>query len=263
MRVRYHIVYHFAAIIKISADIAVFNLSSELTTWSYQHATSIESTRVFLDDITINELAIVSNTLNCETIFVLILTNNHWIEIYSAKSLKHEPLFSLHLHSPARVHSTPSGSSYVLTNKGSMYCIAQHVTSDTEIIFNQTANTQLNIQCSMMWSSVLTLNGLECLIVLADNGQSMAIWTLERIVYIDIDISPYVSSAQLKSVLSEQRENVLLLYFNNKTLISVQVNLDISNDKGRVQLTPFGEIDKFCLRKHSLAVYNKGKTQLN
>ncbi|CAM4823526.1 unnamed protein product [Rotaria magnacalcarata] len=235
----------------------------ELTTWSYQHATSIESTRVFLDDITINELAIVSNTLNCETIFVLILTNNHWIEIYSAKSLKHEPLFSLHLHSPARVHSTPSGSSYVLTNKGSMYCIAQHVTSDTEIIFNQTANTQLNIQCSMMWSSVLTLNGLECLIVLADNGQSMAIWTLERIVYIDIDISPYVSSAQLKSVLSEQRENVLLLYFNNKTLISVQVNLDISNDKGRVQLTPFGEIDKFCLRKHSLAVYNKGKTQLN
>ncbi|CAF4640102.1 unnamed protein product [Rotaria socialis] len=235
----------------------------ELTTWSYQHATSIESTRLFLDDITVNEFAVVSSTLDCEIIFVLILTNNHWIEIYSAKSLKREPLFSLDLRSPSWVHSTPSGSFYVLTNKGSIYCIAQQVTSDTEIIFNQTANTQLNIQCSMMRSSVLTLSGLECLIVLADNGQSMAIWTLERIVYIDIDVSPYVSSAQLKSVLSEQRENVLLLYFNNQTLISVEVNLDISNHKGHVQLSPFGEIDKFCLKKHSLAVYNKGKTQLN
>ncbi|CAF5085236.1 unnamed protein product, partial [Rotaria sp. Silwood1] len=51
-----------------------------------------------------------------------------------------------------------------------------------------------------MFSSVLTLNGLESLIVVADNGQSMAIWNMQQTVYIDIDVSSYVSSLQLKTI---------------------------------------------------------------
>ena len=130
----------------------------------------------------------VSSILNSQIVFVLILTNNHWMEIYSAKSLKQEPLFSLHLRWPARIHSTSSGSFYVLTCKGFVYSIAQEVTSDKEIQFNQAAETQLKIRCSMMFSSVLTLDGLASLIVLADNGQSMAIWTIKHIIYVDIHV---------------------------------------------------------------------------
>jgi hypothetical protein len=182
--------------------------------------------------------------------------------IYSAKSLENEPLFSFHLRSPARVHSTSSGVFYVLTCKGAVYSIAQQVTSDEQIQFNQTVDTQLKMQCSMMFSSVLTLHGLESLIVFADNGQSMAIWTMKRIIHIDINVSPYVLSSQLKSITGERTANLVLLYFNNKTLISSEVNLDQSNDKGSVQLTSFDEVDKFCLKKHIFAACNNRQTQL-
>ncbi|CAF4915744.1 unnamed protein product [Rotaria sp. Silwood1] len=235
----------------------------ELTSWSYQYAPSIHSTRSFLDDVTINEFAIASNNLNSEMIFVLILTTNHWIEIYSAKSLNDDALYSLHLRSPARVHSTINGNFYVLTCNGIVYSIAQQIASNNEFNFNQKTNSQLKIPCSMMLSSVLTLNGLESLIVFADNGQSMAICTMKRVIYIDVDVSSYISSSSLKSITSEKTQNLLLLYFNNKTLISCQVKLDESNEKGSLQFTPFDQADKFCLQNNCLATYNNGKTQLN
>ncbi|CAF3556883.1 unnamed protein product [Rotaria sp. Silwood1] len=234
----------------------------ELTSWLYQNSASIESTRLLLDDITISEFALVS-IIHSENIFVLVLTNNHWIEIYSAKSLNNEPLFSFHLRSPARVHSTPSGIFYVVTCNGIVYSIIQQITSDEQIQFNQTVNIQLKIQCSMMFSSVLTLNGLESLIVVADNGQSMAIWNMQQTVYIDIDVSSYVSSLQLKTITGERTKNLLLLYFNDKSLISCQVNLDKSNDKGSLRLTSFDRADKFCLKSYCLAAYNNGKTEFN
>ncbi|CAF1363565.1 unnamed protein product [Rotaria sp. Silwood1] len=238
-------------------------MNSELTSWSYQYAPSIHSTRSFLDDVTINEFAIASNNLNSEMIFVLILTTNHWIEIYSAKSLNDDALYSLHLRSPARVHSTINGNFYVLTCNGIVYSIAQQIASNNEFNFNQKTNSQLKIPCSMMLSSVLTLNGLESLIVFADNGQSMAICTMKRVIYIDVDVSSYISSSSLKSITSEKTQNLLLLYFNNKTLISCQVKLDESNEKGSLQFTPFDQADKFCLQNNCLATYNNGKTQLN
>lgn len=235
--------------------------SSELTTWSYQHSASIESTHFFHDDIKIYEYTIVSSILNPKNLFILILTNNHWIEIYSAKLLNQEPLFSFHLQSSARIHSTSNGNFYVLTSQGSMYSIGQTIISDKNIEFNQTANKQLQVQCSMMFSSVLTLNGLESMIILADNRQSLAIWTLEEIIYIDINIS--LTSSQLKYVSGERTENFLLLYFNNKTLISSTIDLNKSNNKDSVQLISFNEVDLFCLKKDCLAVYNNRKTQLN
>jgi hypothetical protein len=126
--------------------------------------------------------------LNFEITFVLIRTNIHRIEIYSAKSFKAEPLFSLQLRSSARVHSTSNDRFYILTSNGIVYSIAQQVTSDKEIKFDQTDNTQLNISCSMMLTSMLTLDGLESLVVVADNGQSITIRIMERIIYIDIDV---------------------------------------------------------------------------
>ncbi|CAF3991279.1 unnamed protein product [Rotaria magnacalcarata] len=202
----------------------------ELTSWTYQHSSSVESTRFYLDDIIINEYAIASSAINLEIVYVLVLTNNHWIEIYPSKSLKHEPLFSLHLRCSVKVHSTPNGNFFILTNKGSIYFIKQKITGDKEITFEQTAQAQLNISCSMMLSSVLILNELECFIVFADNAQSMTIWTTEKII---------------------------------NTLIASQVDLNKSNDNGSVQLTPFDEVDKFCLRQDCLAAYNNGKTHLN
>ncbi|CAF4315691.1 unnamed protein product [Rotaria sp. Silwood2] len=218
-------------------------MKRELASWSYQYAPSIHSTQM---------------------IFVLILTTNHWIEIYSAKSLNDEALYSLHLRSPARVHSTINGNFYVLTCNGIVYSIAQQINSDNEFNFNQKTNYQLKISCSMMLSSVLTLNGQESFVVFADNGQSMAICTMERVIYIGVDVSPYISSSSsLKSITSEKTQNLLLLYFNNKTLISCQVKLNESNEKGSLQFTPFDEADKFCLQNNCLATYNNGKTQLN
>lgn len=215
-----------------------------------------------MDNISINEYAVASGVLNSDVVYVLVLTNNHWIEIYPSTSLSREPIFSLNMRYPTRVHSTPKGNFYVLTCKGSVHFIKQEITSTNEIQYNQTAQTQLKIKCSMMLSSTLTLNGLECLVVFADNAQSMSIWTTDRIINVNIDVSPFVSST-LKSVTGDQADNLLLLYFNNKTLISSQVNLKISNDKASVQLTPFDEVDKFCLRKDCLAAYNNGKTHLS
>ncbi|CAF1345159.1 unnamed protein product [Rotaria magnacalcarata] len=167
----------------------------ELTSWTYQHSSSVESTRFYLDDIIINEYAIASSAINLEIVYVLVLTNNHWIEIYPSKSLKHEPLFSLHLRCSVKVHSTPNGNFFILTNKGSIYFIKQKITGDKEITFEQTAQAQSNISCSMMLTS--------------------------------------------------------------------QVDLNKSNDNGSVQLTPFDEVDKFCLGQDCLAAYNNGKTHLN
>ena len=66
----------------------------------------------------------------------------------------------------------------------------------------------------------------------------------------------------LISITSEQTENFLLLHLNNRTLILGQVNIDKSQQKGSVQLTPFDQVDKFCVKKYCLATYNNGKTQL-
>jgi hypothetical protein len=153
---------------------------------------------------------------------------------------------------------------YVLTCKGYVYSVEEQITSNKEIKFNHTADIQLQIQCSMMFSSVLTLNRLECLIIFADNKQSMAISIKDQIIYVDINISPYVSSStQLKSVTGERTENLLILYFNSKNLISSEINLDKSNGQASVLLTPFDAVDKYCLKKHCLATFNNEKTQLN
>jgi hypothetical protein len=146
-----------------------------------------------------------------------------------------------------------------------MYCIAQQISPDKEFKFNQTAKAQLNIQCSMMCSSVVTLDSLEYLVVSADNGQSIAVWTTKRIIYIDVNLSPYLSSStlRLKSITGERTKDLILLYFDDKSLISCKVKLEQSNDSGSLQMKPFGKADKFCLKSHCLATVINGQNHLN
>lgn len=206
----------------------------------------------------------MSSILQDQMVFVVILTNNHWIEIYSTESLRQEPLFTLHLRSPARIHSTSLGGIHVLTSQGSVSSIIQQAASNQQVKFNQTDGTQLKIQCSKMFSTVLTLHGSERLAVLADNGSSMAIWNMEQLTYVDINISLYGSVPQLKSMTGERTENLLLFYFNNKTLVSGQVTIDQANKKESVHFTTFDQVDNFCVKKHNLATCkNNGKNQLN
>ena len=238
--------------------------SSELASWTYQHSTSIDSTRSFSGNITVNEFALVSSILQEKMVFVMILTNNHWIEVYSTKTLHQEPHFTLHLRAPARIHPTSHRNFYILTNKGCVSSIMQQITDEQQIKFNQTDEIQLKIQCSKMFSSVLSLHGLESLVVLADNGSSMAIWNMEHVIYIDVNVSSYGSLSQLKSMISEPTEKYLLLHFNHKTLLSGEVNIDQQHSKGSVQFTSFDQVDKYCSKKQSLAIYrNNGRMQLN
>lgn len=243
--------------------IILFFFPSELTSWSYQQATSIHSTRLFASDINVVEFAVASSKLNSDLVYVIILTNNHWIEIYSSKSLNNEACYSFQLRSPARVHSTASGNFYVLASNGIVYSITQDITAENEINFNMKANNQLKIPCSLMFSCILTLNGFESLLVLADNGQSIAVCMMERIIYIDIDISSYSLSSSLKSINSDKTQNLLLLHFNNKNLASCQVKLDDLNEKISLQLSSYNQADKFVLKNNCLVTYDNGTTQLH
>ncbi|UJR16165.1 hypothetical protein I4U23_003075 [Adineta vaga] len=71
--------------------ITVDILKQELTLWLYQHSTEIESRRVLLDTVTINDYAVLPNTA------VLIITSQNSAEIYALKSLNKDPLLRLRL----------------------------------------------------------------------------------------------------------------------------------------------------------------------
>ncbi|CAF1355188.1 unnamed protein product [Rotaria magnacalcarata] len=250
--------------VKLLNDIAITldDSKRELVSWSYQYTTSIHSTRLSFDGITINEFAVASSSLNSDDVFVMIITSNHWFEIYSAKSLGKEAMYSFHLQSPANIHATHKGTFFVLTNNGVLYCISQQVKPDGQVIFDQTANAVLKMKCSVTLSSVLTLNGLECLIVFADNGRKMAVWTTEQLIYMDVNVPYDAAASSLKCITSERTQDFVLLYFDNKMLIACQVKLDRSGQKGSLELTTYGPADKYCLRKSLLAAYHSENNQL-
>lgn len=242
-----------------------FVIFSELTSWSYQHSTSIESTRMLEDNITINDFAMISSTIDSETIFILVLTSNNCAEIYLAKSLVKNPLFHLELHSSARVHSTNNGSFIILTKNGSIHNIVEQITSNEESKFSEIGNSQLNIQCSMMFSSILTINSSEYLIVFDDNGKSLIVWSTKQIIYIDISFSLYLLplSTHLLSIIGESTQDLVSLHFDNKTLIVCQIKLEESNNKGYVNMTSFDKVDKFYLKNNYLAKFNNVETELS
>jgi hypothetical protein len=227
--------------------------SRELTSWLYQHSTSIESTRLFSNSIKIDNYAVVSDTS------VLVITSTYWAEIYSLTTLHKEPIFRLHLRYPTRVFSINDNNFVLITNDGSIRCISQQ-TNKNNIKFNQTSSKQLNINCSKLVSTIITLNSKQSLIILADDEHSLAIWTGDEVIYMDIDLSQYTSSTRLLRLTSEKSEEILLFYFENKSLLSCQLQLSNENS---YQLTPFDTADIYYLKNNCLATAINGENQLN
>ena len=107
---------------------------------------------------------------------------------------------------------------------------------------------------------MLTLNSKQSLIVLADDQKSLAVYTLNDIIYINIDLSQY-SSTPLLQMTSEKSAEVLLFYFENKSLLSCRVQL--SSKQNSYHLTPFDTADMYCLKNNCLATTINGENQLN
>jgi hypothetical protein len=189
---------------------------------------------------------------------VLVITNTYWAEIYALKSLNKEPLFRVHLRYPTRVFLMDQNTFILITNDGSIRYITQQMNKNNTK-FDQTSNKQLNIQCTRLFSSILTLNSQPSLVVLADDEHSLAICTSGKLIYMDINLSQY-SSSRLLRMTSEQKEEILLFYFENKSLISCRIEL---SDKNSYQITPFDTADIYCLKNNCLVTVINGENQLN
>ncbi|CAF4201059.1 unnamed protein product [Rotaria sp. Silwood2] len=70
------------------------------------------------------------NKSNETTILIAVITNNNWFEIYSSIYLHKEPLLSLRLHSPAKIHVSTNGTFILPTNIGSLCLIVQQTNAN-------------------------------------------------------------------------------------------------------------------------------------
>ena len=235
-------------------------LFSELTSWSYKHSASILSTHICMADVTINELTVARCNVDPQLVFVVVLTSDHYIEIYSSKALDQEPLYTFFLGYPAKIHVRIDDTFLLLTQRGSIHSISRRTQHTDPYGFYHTEHIHLKIQCSMMFSSIVTINSLEHLIILSDDGQSMAIWTSDKgIVYVNTNTPPL----PLQSLHGQPTQDSILLYLHDKTLISCQINLNKSMNSGGVQMNPCGRTDQFCFKNHSLIKLTTDKKQLD
>ncbi|CAF1395512.1 unnamed protein product [Adineta ricciae] len=231
----------------------------ELTSWSYQHSTSIESTRTYENNIIVDNFAMICSNTDPKVVFILILTSNHCAEIYLTKSLDKNCLFHLELNSSSRVHSTTNGSFLILTQTGSIH----HIVEESKFV--EKTRSQLDIQCSMMLSSILRINSREYLVIFDDIGKSMAIWSNEQIIYVNLNFPHIVLpfSSHLLSLIGESSQDSVSFHFNNRNLILCQIKLEESNKKAYLNMTSFDKVDKFCLKKHYLAQFSNNEHQLS
>ncbi|UJR24207.1 hypothetical protein I4U23_027173 [Adineta vaga] len=243
--------------------ITLDNQRRELTLWSYQHSTSIESKRFYSENFAIDKFVLTSSKSDRNVIFVLIITFNNRIEIYSSQSFHNQPIFYLCLDSSINVHSTRNGDFLVLTNTGLLFSIIQQSNENQQIIFNKTNDIQLKTKCSMMFSCIITLDSIEHFVVLADDLQSMTIWTETYLIYINIDQTSYLKSRHLKSISTEQTQDFILLHFDNKLLILCHIELDESKKNGSIKMIPLDTIDMFSFTVDYLAAVNNEQHLLN
>ncbi|CAF3243596.1 unnamed protein product [Rotaria sp. Silwood2] len=236
----------------------------ELMTWSYQHSTSIESTRIFSDSLIVDDFFITSNKSNSNMIFVLAIINNRRIEIYLCQSLHHEPIFCDQFDSSIRVHSIRNSDFLILTDNGSLCSIVQQSNSDQIIEFKRINDVQLKMSCSMMLSTIVTLDSREHLVVFADSLQTIVLWfDRHLLIYIDINEKQYFSSTYVKSISTEQNQDLILLHFDNRSLVLCQIKLDKSKKNGSVNVIPLDSVDLFCMKQNCLATVNKEQNQIN
>ena len=110
-----------------------------------------------------------------------------------------------------------------------------------------------------MFSALITIDSTEHLLVFADNGRSLAAWTMERVIYIDV---PPLTSP-LKSLTGERSDDLLLLHLHDTSLVSCRVTVDKAINTGSVHLVPFGQVDRFALRNNRLVTLNSKTNRLD
>ena len=226
---------------------------SELTSWVYQHSASIDSTRRRKDsEGQIEDYAVLDNTA------VLLLTSTSWIEVYSLASLDKKPIFRLHVRCPGRVFTYDRHSFVVVTTDGLVRCISEQIDhSPTKFI--EISSKQLKISCSKMFATLFTSNAKRSLAVLADDTRSLTLWTPDEVISMKIDLSQYAST-KLSRMTSEPSQEVLLFYFENKSLVACQIQ---SSPSHSCHLTPYDTADIYCLKNNCLATVLNGEKLLN
>ena len=207
----------------------------------------------------ITDYAIAQSHGDSSMIFVLTLTDAHHIEIYSDKALNGEPLFRFFLACSAKIHSKMDGSFLLVTARGAIHAITQQSTHGRSIEFCQKLHTQLKIKCSMMFSATVTLNSVEYLMVVSDNGQSLAIWSPEQVRFVDIN----TPSSPLQSLHGHSTQDSLLFYLRDASLIACQIQLKRTDNSVCVQTNPCGRTDLFCFKNQCLVTVNKESNQLH
>ena len=229
-----------------------------LTSWTYQHSASIKSARLCVDDTMIIDYAVALSHGDSSMILVMTLTDGHHIEIYSDEALNKDPLFRFFLGCSAKIHAKVDGSFLLLTSRGVIHTITQKPTHGGSIEFCQKLHTQLKIKCSMMFSSIVTLNSMEYLAIVSDNGQSLAIWSSEQLRYVDINSPP----SALQALHGHSTQGSLLFYLHDASLIACQLQLKKTDNSICVQTKPCGRADLFCFKNQCLATVSNEKNQL-
>ena len=205
------------------------------------------------------DYAIAQSHGDSSMIFVLTLTDAHHIEIYSDKALNGEPLFRFSLGCSAKIHSKIDGSFLLVTARGAIHAITQQSTHGRSIEFCQKLHTQLKIKCSMMFSAMVTLNSVEYLVVVSDNGQSLAIWSPEQVRFVDIN----TPSSPLQSLHGHSTQDSLLFYLRDASLIACQIQLKRTDNSVCVQTNPCGRADLFYFKNQCLVTVNNESNQLH
>ena len=192
-------------------------------------------------------------------IFVLTLNDAHHIEIYSEKALNGDPLFRFFLGCSAKIHSKMDGSFLLVTARGAIHAITQQCTHGGSIEFCQKLQTQLKLKCSMMFSAMVTLNSVEHLVVVSDNGQSLAIWSTEQVRFVDIN----TPSSPLQSLHGHSTQDSLLFYLHDASLIACQIQLKKTDNSVCVQTNPCGRADLFCFKNQCVVTLSNENNQLH
>ena len=231
----------------------LFSSCRELSVWTYQHSTSIDSKR----SISSSSMMITDFTaLSAKA--VAVITATHFLEIYPTNSLHAEALFRLSLRQPGRLLSFDDRSLIVLTIDGLIRCIVEQ-TEGRRLKFSQASSIQLEVKCSNLFASVLTLNSKRAVVVFADDTKSLVIWTVGNVTPMNIDLSKHNTTRMIR-LISEKEHGTLLMHFENKFLISCQIKLSPSNS---FELTPYDKADLYDLKNNCLTLVSNGEKQLN
>ncbi|UJR34569.1 hypothetical protein I4U23_027345 [Adineta vaga] len=265
---------HISSIVclKFIEDISMFfSLSDKIVVFDMKHNKTIADINLpKLDQSYLNCIISIFPAPSYGMIFFCSLQNGS-IHVYNAKNardtLKTTPSFPRTNQSIQTIQLF-NGKAITLDKSKrlsiSSFNIEFRDISEESKFIEKTIN-QLNIQCSMMFSSILTINSSKYLIIIDDIGKSMAIWSNEHIIYINLNISQNVLpfSSYLLSLIGESSQDYISLHFNNRNLILCQVKLEESNKKAYINMISFDEVDKFCLKKHYLVKFNNNENKLN